>query len=425
LGAVDIMKVLLTGQGGFIGSRLRAALLRRGHEVPPSRVDFRIADTPDFWLPHLAAVDVVINAAGIFRERRPGGFDLVNERAPCALFRAAAKSDVGLIIQFSALGADEAASSRFHLSKRAADECLRSVPVPSYSLQPSLVFGEGGASARLLEMLASLPLIPLPGDGRQRIQPIHVDDLVDAVIVLVESTSIRIGRTIALVGPREISLRDYLAVLRESLGLPAARFIEVPMRLARRLARVAAYLSSAPLDPEALEMLERDNVADARDTEALLGHPPRPPHRFVPPALAPALRTQATMQWLLPVLRISIAVMWIWSAIVSVALYPLADSYRLLAAVGVPAALAPLALYGAAACDLVLGALTLLLRRRHLLWQVQIVLILVYTVIIAIRLPEYLVHPFGPIVKNLPILALLWMLMELEPKQRGPQTWNT
>ena len=419
------MKVLLTGQSGFIGSRLRDELLSRGHEVAPSRIDFRMAGHADFWVPHLVGVDVVINAAGIFRERRQNDFDLINLAAPCALFRACAKAKVGLIIQFSALGADEGARSRFHLGKRAADECLRSVPVPSFSLQPSLVYGPGGASAHLLNLLASLPLIPLPGGGLQRVQPIHVDDVVSAVVALVEAPAVRSATTIALVGPTAVTVRDYLAVLRQGLGLAQARFIRIPMSMVRLVARAAARLSSAPLDPEAVEMLNRGNVADVTLTRDALGRSPRGPHAFVSPSQAVGLRTAATLGWLLPILRAAMAGMWIWTGIVSLLFYPVTDSYDMLIATGVPGALVPLALVAAAGLDLAFGALTVLLRHRRLLWQAQILLILTYTVVIVIRLPEYLFHPFGPIVKNLPILAILWMLLELEPKQRRHRPWNT
>ena len=61
------MKVFLTGQGGFIGSRLRAGLLARGHHVPPLRIEFRTADSPAAWLPYLADVDVVVNVAVLVR----------------------------------------------------------------------------------------------------------------------------------------------------------------------------------------------------------------------------------------------------------------------------------------------------------------------------------------------------------------------
>lgn len=417
------MKVLLTGQGGFIGSRLRRCLLDRGHRVPPLRVEFRDAIDTAFWSPLLTDVDVVINTAGVFKERRRGDLDVINRIAPCALFEAATAARVRLVIQFSALGADAAAASRFHLAKRAADDCLRNQPLAGVSLQPSLVFGMGGASSALMTRLASLPVVPLPADGCQRIQPIHVDDLVAAVVALVEQPS---GggapdrpreSPIALVGPRELTLREYLAQLRTSLGLPPARFVAMPMPLMRLLARAAATIPALPVDADALAMLERGNVADDAATRRLLGHAPRDPARFIDASQAPALRTEAALGWLLPMLRLSLAVMWFWAGVVSIWVHPLEDSYRMLAAAGVPAALGPLALYGAAATDILLGILTLAAGGSRLVWQVQFLLVLVYTAIITARLPEFLSHPFGPIVKNLPILAILWLLAELSPRR--------
>ena len=75
------------------------------------------------------------------------------------------------------------------------------------------------------------------------------------------------------------------------------------------------------------------------------------------------------------------------------------------------------ALYGAALLDLALGAATLFLRRgRRPLWLMQIGLILGYTALITVWLPEYWLHPYGPVLKNLPMLAAIWMLYAFERK---------
>jgi hypothetical protein len=56
------------------------------------------------------------------------------------------------------------------------------------------------------------------------------------------------------------------------------------------------------------------------------------------------------------------------------------------------------------------------LRRRRWLWWAQIALIVVYTLIITIRLPEFWLHPFGPMLKNLPLLAVLGLLLAFEKR---------
>ena len=139
----------------------------------------------------------------------------------------------------------------------------------------------------------------------------------------------------------------------------------MPMPLVRQMTRAAARMKNVPVDPEALEMLERGNTAAVRDAQEVLGRAPRAPDCFIPTSLAAGLRSQAVLAWSLPLLRISITLMWLWAAVVSVGFHPLADSYRMLSAAGVPPGLVPFALYGAAALDLVLGLLTLAPRRSR------------------------------------------------------------
>src|SRR5690606_16944265 len=139
----------------------------------------------------------------------------------------------------------------------------------------------------------------------------------------------------------------------------------------------------------------------------------------IAPEDAAAQRTQATLRWLLPILRLSLACLWIVTGVLSLGIYPVASSYELLARAGVPAGLQPLALYGAALLDIVLGLLVLLPRRTRRLWAAQAALVLGYTAIISWRLPEFWLHPYGPVLKNVPLLAMLWLLYELE------RPWNT
>jgi hypothetical protein len=101
---------------------------------------------------------------------------------------------------------------------------------------------------------------------------------------------------------------------------------------------------------------------------------------------------------------------------VSLGLYPVSASLELLARSGVPEALGPLFLYPAAALDLALGIGILAMRRRRLLWLAQIVLIAVYTLIITVRLPEFWLHPYGPLLKNLPMLAAIYLLYRFEDR---------
>jgi hypothetical protein len=113
------------------------------------------------------------------------------------------------------------------------------------------------------------------------------------------------------------------------------------------------------------------------------------------------------------VIRFSLAVVWIVTGVLSLGLYPQQDSFDLLARIGIEGAAASAALYLGSTADIVLGLLTLFAPSKTL-WQAQAALVLLYTVVISIGLPEFWLHPFGPILKNIPFLTLLWLLYKHE-----------
>jgi hypothetical protein len=144
---------------------------------------------------------------------------------------------------------------------------------------------------------------------------------------------------------------------------------------------------------------------------------------FLAPHEATAWRNEAILGVWLPVLRISIALLWLWTGVVSLGLYPVEGSLALLARVGLHGAIAQLALSAAAGLDLLLGLLTLAspARWRGAVWATQLVLVAAYTLLISVFLPEYWLHPYGPVSKNLPLMAaiaLVWAL-ESQPPRSG------
>lgn len=432
------MRILLTGASGFIGQHLLQALLAEGHQVvcavrtPKTSKDPRLSyvhadfakDTDkSVWLARLSKVEAVINTVGIFRESGSQTFERLHLETPRALFAACAESDhVRMVIQFSALGADREADTRYHLSKRAADDYLASLPVRAWIVQPSLVYGKEGASARVFKGLASMPFALRFGSAPQLVQPVHIDDVVGAILGLLSGRSshrlpMAPGVTalrVPLVGPEALPFTDYLARLRGAMGLGRLRVLPLPGALARLMAKFGRWLPGGLLDEEALRMLDRGNTGDPAVIGDLLGRPLKTIAEFVTDPRAE--RTLAKLSWLLPTLRWSIAAVWIITAIVSFGLYPVESSYELLARTGVPQALQPLMLYGAASFDLLLGLGIVFLPRRRWLWLAQLALIGFYTVVIAFKLPEFLLHPYGPLTKNLPMLAAIWLLYELEEK---------
>lgn len=427
------MRVLLTGATGFIGRALAQALAQRGHEVvrvmrhpgagegPSVQADFAAVPSRHWWLPRLADLDAVVNTVGILRERGSQTFQALHTQAPVELFEACALARVPLVVHISALGADDRARSRYHLSKKAADDALRRLPLHSVIVQPSVVYGPQGTSARLFNRMAAAPVLPLPHRGAMQVQPVHLDDVVQGMVAAIERPPPG-SQTIAFSGPQPLALRDYLGRLRRQLGFASRlRLLPMPEPLFRLGAALAGRLPGSMLDAETAGMLLRGNAATDPAFAQLLGRTPRPVEEFVPPEQAGPMRREAALELWLPVLRAAVALVWIWTGIVSLGLYPVQDSDGLLARVGLQGVAATIALYGAAALDLLLGVATWFApgRWRRWVWAMQLALIAGYTVLITIFLPEYWLHPYGPLTKNLPMMAAIALLWALEPGQRS------
>lgn len=270
------MNILIAGASGFIGDRVRVAAEAAGHRViPVSRrtgIDYARMQTASDWLSHLDGVDVVINCVGIIGETRRQRFAALHTAAPIALFDACVRAGVPRVIQISALGADESAFSRYHLTKKAADDHLRCLPLHWFVLRPSLIDGPGGASATIFRRLACLPAQLVVDDGLQRIQPVHIDDVVSTVLACITASDT--GQTFDIVGGETIPFVEWIQRLRLAQGFPLAPVLQVPVRVARWAVEIGKPFSPL-LRAENLHMLLKGYEADGAAWRRFLGRPPR------------------------------------------------------------------------------------------------------------------------------------------------------
>ncbi|WP_088505509.1 SDR family oxidoreductase [Burkholderia ubonensis] len=419
------MNILVCGANGFIGRALCARLEAGGHRVVRGvhagrraagpgeiAIDYARDVRPEHWRARLDGIDAVVNAVGMLTGRRGVTLDAVHCAAPCALFDACCGAGVRRIVQISALGVERGDTAYF-ASKLAADAYLQTLPIDFRIVRPALVYGATGASARYFRMLASLPVHVLPAGGRQLLRPVHVDDLAELVARLIERPA-EGDRIVDVVGADEVEYREMLAIYRRAMGFPPAMRVSVPGALFAAAATLSGRMPGAMLTRDTWAMLRAGNTGELAASSAALGRPPRGLRAFIG-AQAVALRHEALAAWRRPLLTGSLAIVWIWTAIASAFIHPLRDSLALLAHVHLTGISALAALYAACALDFVFGVATVVAPSRRL-WAAQIVLIVAYSAVIAVAMPGLLAEPFGPVLKNVPILAVLLILFAEEER---------
>jgi uncharacterized protein YbjT (DUF2867 family) len=431
------MRVLVVGATGCIGRAVVHALRSRGQTViagsraaqegPRSmRVDYAQTVEPSAWARRLKQerIDAVINCVGILIESAEQRFDRVHALGPSELFRGAAIAGVSRVVQVSALGVGEIRDDDppYLSSKREADRVLAALPLRHAVVRPSLVYGPGSASAALFATLASLPVVSLPGRGDQEVQPIHVFEVAESIARWLEDAQARSG-VFELAGPQAISYRDMLAHYREAMGLGAALWLPLPRVLMRAGARLAEALPQRVFSRDTLRLLERGNTAAHNAAPQLLQRAPSAMGvglRVSPPAPPLDLRVQLSPAVSM-MLRASVALLWLVTALISALLPHESGVLALLARCGFEDD-AGIAVW-IASC-LLNTALAIAILRRPGAWTyaVQIGAVLGYTLMAAVHMPELTIDHCGPLLKNVPLLALLMLLWLATPSPKRETT---
>lgn len=105
-----------------------------------------------------------------------------------------------------------------------------------------------------------MPLLPLFGDGRAKLQPVYVGDVAKAVTkVLAEPTSA--GQLYELGGPKTYTYRALLQLVSRQIGRRSL-LLPVPFLIWEILAGVMSLFPSPPLTRDQITLMKRDNVAD-------------------------------------------------------------------------------------------------------------------------------------------------------------------
>ena len=105
--------------------------------------------------------------------------------------------------------------------------------------------------------LRRLPVFGIYGDGRYRLQPIHVDDLAEAAVAQIDK---RTDQTIAAIGPETFRYRELVEMIAHEVGA-RAHLISLPPPLAYQAIRVLGlFVRDVITTPEEIRGLMEERL---------------------------------------------------------------------------------------------------------------------------------------------------------------------
>jgi uncharacterized protein YbjT (DUF2867 family) len=282
------MRIAVTGANGFVGRHVVARLAGRHDvraliserpgaesELPPGSFDVRRADVrrADTLRGQFDDIDAVVHTVAVPTERAQR-FAEVNVAGVAHVVDEARRAGVRRIVHMSALGADPRSPFPYLRSKGEGQAIVTGSGIPHVVLRPSLLFGEGDDFFPRLRFSLMFPVVPVPGDGKARFQPVHVDDIAQAIVAALEHAEISGAYEVG--GPQAVTYDQMLAETMRGAGTRRPT-LHVPVLFMKLPAVVMGLLmKDPPVTVDQLDLLKADNTPRSNAMEPVFGVHPRP-----------------------------------------------------------------------------------------------------------------------------------------------------
>ena len=271
--------VLVDGATGYLGSHLVHSLCNSQFEVRalvhpgarPDDVDFLRSQGANISTADLAAPDTtelssifsgyqsVVHLIGSVAPKRGERLEDLHVGQTRNLVRACKKAGVARLIMITSLGARQNANNSYQATKWLAEEEVRKGGIDYIILRPPLLVGRtvGNRDSKLVkryrQMIVTKKVVPLIDGGKNKLQPLFIDDLVEAIRLCLQPDCGNLtGRELELGGEDILTMRQFVEMFMDVLG------IQKPIvALHPALANIAASICEAS---QSVPTISRDQV---------------------------------------------------------------------------------------------------------------------------------------------------------------------
>ncbi|GAM09733.1 NADH dehydrogenase [ubiquinone] 1 alpha subcomplex subunit 9, mitochondrial [Geobacter sp. OR-1] len=270
------MKIFVAGGTGFVGTVLCETLRESGHSVRllvhrrrdhgPDGMEQVEGDAADLdsFCGSVAGCDAVINLIGIIREFAGRGvtFEKLHVEATRNMVAAAEKVGIRRYLQMSALGSRPNAVSQYHRTKWRAEELVRGSGLEWTIFRPSLIFGPGDAFVNMVaDQIRKLPVVPVIGDGKYRLQPIFVKDVARCFVKALAMPE-TVGNAYELCGPDRLTYLELIDTIATAVGRSRPVKMKNPLLLMKLATALLEQFPIYPVTLDQIQMLIEESICD-------------------------------------------------------------------------------------------------------------------------------------------------------------------
>lgn len=283
------MRILITGATGQVGKKLITSMENSGHKIRILARSSQIApkinnqknecafgdlENSASLEKATANIDTIIHLAAITHTNDQKLYYRINTEGAKNLLAAARKNSVKNLIFISSRTAGIEGGA-YACSKLLAEKLVKKSSLNWVILKPSEIYGASGKEAisKLMNIIKKSPIVPIIGDGKYLLNPVHIDDLVQAISAIINK-NIYPQKIYTIAGPEEISYNDLVDKLAKILKVKIIK-IHIPIFLAKFAAYLFFLLKKDIIVMDQIPRLLCEKTGDIAEAKKDLGFNPR------------------------------------------------------------------------------------------------------------------------------------------------------
>jgi len=294
-------KVITIFGAGFIGKSLIFHLLQKGYIVKAvcrnpylrgnlksmaniGQLEIKYGDITkiDSIESYFETSNIIINLVGVLAENSKNKYQQAHVIGPSNIGKLSKKYNIKRLIHVSSIGADINSKINYQRTKGEGELVLKDNFNEVSIIRPSIVFGpEDGFFNVQAKLLKLSPVVPLFGGGKNKFQPVYVNDLVEGIIQIFENDSHK-GKIFEFGGPDIMTMKEVYQFILKELKIKRL-LIPAPIFAASMMAKFIQLLPNPIITSDLVKALEVDNIISGSFEEIKsLGINPKSPYSIVP-----------------------------------------------------------------------------------------------------------------------------------------------